>query len=161
MVHWVVSKVRKCLDESTRHLTGFASRWSVHLQSGLQPGIRLRVLQSCLLSQCASPHSRSARPFTSCQSSGLRKRERSFRNGASGMLNLKSTSQARTAPRPASMSCSFLTPHSSPPCRLQSHRLKWNLFDDRPLFHLTRCLLRRPRVVLFRLSPKQTSFASR
>ena len=39
--------------------------------------------------------------------------------------------------------------------RLQSHRLKWNLFDVRPLFHLTRRLFRRRRVGL---TPKVRQF---
>jgi hypothetical protein len=33
-------------------------------------------------------------------------------------------------------------------CRLQSRRLKWNLFAVRPLFHLTRRLLRRRRAII-------------
>jgi len=43
--------------------------------SGLRTGISFRVLLS---SQCASPHSRSARPSSSCRPSGLRKRQRNF-----------------------------------------------------------------------------------
>jgi hypothetical protein len=58
---------------------------------GLRTGISFRVLRSFLTPQCASPHSRSARPSSSCQPSGLRKRHRTFPNRAS------SKSQKKTA----------------------------------------------------------------
>ena len=40
-------------------------------------------------------------------------------------------------------------------CRQRSRSLKWNLFDVRPLFHLTRCLSRRRRAAIVSASPKQ------
>ena len=88
---------------------------------GLRTGISFRVLLS---SQCASPHSRSARPSSSCRPSGLRKRQRTFPNGASSKSHISSEPTPRTAPRPASTPCSFLTPRSSPPCRFRALGVK-------------------------------------
>jgi len=70
-------------------------------------GFQRWVLQSFLLSQCASPHSRSARPLLPHLTSVImfvphimtpaHHPQRSFPDGASGELFLESISQARTA----------------------------------------------------------------
>ena len=161
IVHWVVSIVRECLGESTLHLKGFASRWSENFQAASSLasacGCFSRSSFRSAPPRTLAPLVPSAHASLPASASG----SEVLKNGASGMLNLKSEWVGSHSSAPRFRHHVRASHHdSSPPCRLQSHRLKWNLFDDRPLFHLTRCLFRRPRVVMFRLSPKQTSFAS-
>ena len=75
--------------------------------------------------QCASPHSRSARPSSSCRPSGLRKRQRSFPSGASSIIFPESSLPARTCSAPRFRHRDRSSRHgSSPPCRLRSLGIK-------------------------------------
>ncbi len=91
------------------------------------------------------PRPRSARLLASCHASGLRKcsaprpaapcvRSSLAAHDASGPRS------AATRQERASGTSFVLAEVTGSRCRLRSRRLKWNLFDARPLFHLTRRL---------------------
>ena len=101
IVCWVVSKVRECLGESPFYLKGFASRWSENFQAA-----------SSLASACGcfsrssfrSAPPRTLAPLAPSPNASLpasASGSEVFKNGASGMLNLKSESSGShsSAPR--------------------------------------------------------------